>query len=251
MNFDDDIPVLTDVLRTRTGRMHAPDHRVAMPPTADEAGEVEQPIELLPLDLVIGHDIRTEIEPYTTTDFGAQDLEPGPALIEPLEADHATVPISGEFQSPPADYFATGVSNEAERGALLASEGAEGLVEHGSGKPANESVSVEAGTSIDAPEATEGDQALVDASFAPDSDPLAEAEALASRVQDAVLQDLKGRIDTELDARIAQALRFELEVALASLQGGLREQLASGLRDVVHRAVQDEITRLQKPEGPR
>ena len=155
--------------------------------------------------------------------------------------------------APPAtgsDYFAQAASNEAERGALLASEDADGMHGRATSRRANETMFVEAGGSIDVPEATEGDQALVDASLTPDIDPKAEAEALASRVHDAVLQDLASRIDTELDARIAQALRFELEVALASLQGGLREQLASGLRDVVHRAVQDEISRLQT-EGPR
>ena len=248
MNFDDDIPVLTDVLRTRTGRMHVVDHRLQVLP----AEEAIEPVELLPLDLVIGHDARTELEPYTTTDFGASeaDAELRPALIEPLEADHATVDVSGEYDTRTSDYFAHAASNESERGALLASEDADGFVELPVARHVNESVSVEVGSSIDVPEATEGDQALVDASLTPEVDPQVVADALASRVHDAVLQDLATRIDTELDARIAHALRFEVEVALASLQGGLREQLASGLKDVVHRAVQDEISRLQS-EGPR
>lgn len=251
VNFDDDIPVLTDVLRTRTGRMHRPDPRLAASPPEAEPDAVE----LMPLDLVIGHDARTEIEPYTTTEFGAHDdgeSDPRPAMIGPLEADHATIAMRSEYETGvgDADYFAHAASNEAERGALLAFESADGVVGRATMRPINESVSVEAGSSIDVPEATEGDQALVDASLAPEIDPKAEADALANRVHDAVLQDLAGRIDTELDARIAQALRFELEVALASLQGGLREQLASGLRDVVHRAVKDEISRLHS-EGPR
>ena len=74
MNFDDDIPVLTDVLRTRTGRMHAPDPRLVAPPAEDTV----EPVDLLPLDLVIGHDARTAIEPYTTTDFGANEMDPEP-----------------------------------------------------------------------------------------------------------------------------------------------------------------------------
>ncbi len=64
-------------------------------------------------------------------------------------------------------------------------------------------------------------------------------------LRESLLRDLSDRIDVELDARIAQALHSELEVALAQLQDRLREQLAKGLRDVVHRAVDQEMARLK------
>ena len=68
--------------------------------------------------------------------------------------------------------------------------------------------------------------------------------ALARSIRQAVLDDLAGRIDVELDARIAQAMRTEIETALSQLQGNLRHHLTEALRDVVARAVDAEIARM-------
>jgi hypothetical protein len=68
--------------------------------------------------------------------------------------------------------------------------------------------------------------------------------AFAAQVRDAVLENVSGRIDTELDARIAQAIHAEVETALARLQGSLRAQLSEAFKDVVGRAVDEEIARL-------
>ncbi len=67
---------------------------------------------------------------------------------------------------------------------------------------------------------------------------------IATRVREAVLEGLAMRIDTELDARIAQAIHAEVETALGRLQHTLRAQLGEALRDVVARAVDEEIARL-------
>ncbi len=67
----------------------------------------------------------------------------------------------------------------------------------------------------------------------------------AERVRDAVLENLSARIETELDARVAQAIHAEVETALAQLQSNLRSQVAEALRDVVGRAVDEEISRLR------
>ena len=76
--------------------------------------------------------------------------------------------------------------------------------------------------------------------------PIARADvdaAFAAQIRDAVLDDLSSRIDTEFDARIAQTLHAGLEAALAQLQASLRAELAEALRDVVGRAVDDAIRR--------
>jgi hypothetical protein len=70
---------------------------------------------------------------------------------------------------------------------------------------------------------------------------------LALRVRNSVLQELSGRIDTELDARIAQTLHAGLETALAQLQTSLRIELGEALRDVVGNAVDEAIRRLGDP----
>lgn len=69
--------------------------------------------------------------------------------------------------------------------------------------------------------------------------------AVSERVRTMVLDDLGPRIDTEFDARIAQAMHAEIETALAHLQGALRDHVAHALRDVVGRAVDAEVARLR------
>jgi hypothetical protein len=71
----------------------------------------------------------------------------------------------------------------------------------------------------------------------------------AARIREAVLDDLSSRIDTELDARIAQTLHAGLEAAIAQLQVSLRAELAEALRDVVGHAVEDAIRRT-RPASP-
>ena len=79
----------------------------------------------------------------------------------------------------------------------------------------------------------------------------ADRAALESRLRESVLDDLRARIDPELDARIAQALHAEIEVAVAELQSHLRRHLAEALRDVVARAVEEEMVRMtiERPDN--
>lgn len=72
--------------------------------------------------------------------------------------------------------------------------------------------------------------------------------SITSSVRDSVLVALQTRIDTELDARIAQAMHREVETAIAQLQDKLRDGLTHALRDVVARAVDDEMTRFVAAE---
>ncbi len=72
--------------------------------------------------------------------------------------------------------------------------------------------------------------------------------SITSSVRDSVLVALQTRIDTELDARIAQAMHREVETAIAQLQDKLRDGLTEALRDVVARAVDDEMSRFVAAE---
>ncbi len=107
-----------------------------------------------------------------------------------------------------------------------------------------EPTSVDRTSTTDPPLADEA--ALVDASKPPPADDAASA----ARWREAVLDDLAGRIDTELDARLAPAMRTAGGNARAGRQVELREHLGDALRDVVRRAVDDEMARARVPGPP-
>ncbi len=67
------------------------------------------------------------------------------------------------------------------------------------------------------------------------------SSSLADEIRAQVLEDLRARIDTELDARIAHTLHAGVESALGLLQAQLREELGAALRDVVARAVDEAV----------
>lgn len=197
---DDDLPVLTQVLRVGSGAAGTGPLRAPGDAPADAITESSIDEMLRADQLVIGTELHGGLEPYiplTTpwSDAGTADGEalsrsPAPALIVPFV----------EFLDARA---------------------------HSHGDP----------------EVAPGEGAAVDPSIPAPLD----MDALAVRIRESVLNDLAARIDTEFDARIAQTLRSEVEAALASLQARLREQLADAVRDVVRRAVEDQMAGLRDP----
>jgi hypothetical protein len=206
---DDDLPVLTQVLRTGSGRREAP---IAAP--AESVHEpFEDALDVRPIDetwmaeqLVIGNEPGRRIDDYLMTPFGERD----PAVA--TQAGEA----NGESGRQRDDGFP--LTND------------------------HDVVDRDAGGTLGEPHLPD----VVDARPAepPPPMPAGDRAALALQVRDAVLEDLRTRIDTELDARIAQAMYAELETAVAQLQINLRTQLTAALRDVVQRAVDEEIARI-------
>jgi hypothetical protein len=210
---DDDLPVLTHVLRTGDGRMP----RSLMTPVDDDSYVDEFGIhhfEEAPLtrQIVIGHDpqqpaddldgatINGEFVPTTSVPVAdprhahrdpfrlSQDIDAGHGHIEPIDEPHLI-----------------GDAHERDAGPVL----------------------------IDRP---------ID--FAKPID----SALMATRLRDSIITNLASRIDMELDARIAQVLHAEIESALAQLQANLRSHLTEALRDVVAKAVGEELARMnQKP----
>ena len=200
---DDGLPVLTQVLRT---------------------GHVERPLPAASNDVVavVGHDEAP----------GEEDLQVDPLVIgyEPhvgVEAYLAPVPGHGMPTEDIAPARDDGPHDAARPDAFGLSQDVD--AQRGDGRPAT----------IDEPHIATGETRGAPA--APDERRLQDPSEIARRVRDAVLDGLGARIDTELDARIAQAIHAEVEAAFAQLQVQLRAHLAAALRDVVGRAVDEEI----------
>lgn len=202
LDEDDDLPVLTDVLRVR-----APALREALDPRRAPRDET------LPDPAAVKTDA-CDNEPHD------EEL-----VIGTTEADNEVQPhprrerVAAEPHSEPFD--------EEDEAFLESFDGVATPEDLNAIEHLNEEETVTA--------------AAVIAPAAFDSD------AMAARVRDAVLDDLAQRIDTELDARLAQSVTAQLESALAGLQSGLRASLNDALRDVVRRAVDDEIARVRDP----
>jgi hypothetical protein len=209
---DDDLPVLTHVLRTGDGRMP--------PPLTSPLDDLYHDFDIHQFDdmptprIVIGN------EPEPPADDRA--LAPfDDALIDAATSDQGivadprqTIGHDAFRLSQDADALHDSVATAIDEPALLAAhDGA-------------------------TPETPDVDRPLDFAT--PTIDPV----ALAVRVRESVFNDLSARIDTELDARIAQTMHAEVETALAQLQRNLRVQLSEALRDVVGRAVDEEIARM-------
>ena len=260
---DDDLPVLTRVLRIGGARAGA--LSVAEPDEApgDSAADfatndaVESPFdEILSTEqLVIGSDSHERLDPYiplTTVMIEPTERHDEPlaqALAASASTAHAPstthalmVPFIEPVDLPaPADVATHDSANEAtenaqeQRNAANDAEDADAaLREAATVEPA--AASAQENVSIDETAPVPFDH-----------------DAFAMRVRESVLNDLSARIDTEFDARIAQTLRAEVEAALANLHANLREQLADAMRDVVRRAVEEEVARLRQApdEMPR
>lgn len=211
MTKDDDLPVLTQILRTghadpaeaKASRHGERTAHALDPRTVDPAAWPSDP-------LVIGHE-----PPRASGDALVPSFDVAPPMSY---VDDRGPGIADENRGPPvADLFVLPQDHDAPQ-AL--------------------------GTAYDEPEFS-----AEPPTEAPHDVAREDAAAFTARVRDAVLHDLSARIDTELDARVAQAIHVEVENALARLQASLRTHLAEALKDVVGRAVGDEIARLstQRP----
>ena len=261
---DDDLPVLTQVLRTG-GRLPAPtgDHPGDWMParasvdrrddTHDDPGSEPE----WPRALVIGsdadadahEDVDSEVREWPVTQESAV-FRNGHATANPsgagaffdampTAADPRRIDLRDNdvfLRTSPTGTAFSGLFDEPPlvvRQADAVDEGA-GAVAPAAAEASTDSTASSAMVSRDVP---------LTFRQAPSSAPVLDA-TFALRVRDSVLQQLSGRIDTELDARIAQTLHAELETALAHLQNTLRIELAEALRDVVGHAVDDAIRRL-------
>jgi hypothetical protein len=70
-------------------------------------------------------------------------------------------------------------------------------------------------------------------------------ETLERDMREAVLRGLHTRIDAVLDQRVREAINSIQEPILAELGNALKNGLNDTVRDIVHRAVAQEISRLR------
>ena len=260
---DDGLPVLTQVLRIGSGRTaHAPAQRHA---TTEETEESSLDEVLLSDQLVIGTEPRQDLEPYVplTTPLADRSSREGETLArsspsfthplilafaEPVDAPTVSVEASTSDQ-PVSDDHEGAESHDAANDARDVAEAAP----NDAASEVTTEAATEASTAREAATGSEGSSALTEVSTPANTIATQSAtfddDAFAARVQEAVLNGMSARIDTELDARIAQAMHTEVETALASLQANLREHLAGAMRDVVRRAVDDELARLREMQS--
>ena len=197
---DDDLPVLTQILRTGNADPAAPPAPRLGERTVDALDPRTVADATRPADqLVIGHEPPRESDDYLAPSF---HVSPPAFPADEPDTDHE------HRESHAADPFVLSQDHDAPQALGLSFD--------------------EPAYSVDAPAAASHERTA----------------AFATTVRDAVLDDLSARIETELDARIAQAIHSEVETALAQLQSNLRTHLAEALKDVVGRAVDEEIARL-------
>lgn len=209
---DDDLPVLTQVLRIGGGR--------AVVAGDAHAFSESPPDEIPPNDeLVIGsephHESAPDASPTIAVDAVARDRE-----STADSATHATIEHATHSTADPTVHVIEPAAHATTEPT------AHSMPEH---------ASLQATSPLIVP--------FMDPVDTSPSRPEIALTDASARVREAVLNDLSARIDTELDARIAQTLRAELETALGSLQVKLREELADAMRDVVRRAVDEELAR--------
>lgn len=70
-------------------------------------------------------------------------------------------------------------------------------------------------------------------------------DAVEAQVTEAVLKGLQGRIEGMIDQRLGDTVGLLLQEALGGLSAELKLRLRETLRDVVQRAVAQEISRLR------
>lgn len=210
---DDDLPVLTQVLRTSG----------AHPPLPASSIDVE-PLTILPVHAIPDEPaVDARVEPVLSHPLViGVDSENGHGL----DGDAAGERFAAFPPDPVADPRRLGRPYEDPFSATVP-------------------LGAPAGERLDEPPLLAGPSDRTPSSpdpFAPIGN-IAREAAMAAELRAAVLADLRARIDTELDARIAQTLHAGLETALGRLQAQLREELGAALRDVVARAVDDAIAR--------
>ncbi len=206
---DDGIPVLTDVLRLGSGPV-APTRLGDVATAGASIDAGNATTSEAPTDaLVIGNEPAEESDPLAP-DLAVEHVLSSDVVDETADSDDAVVP-----------HHAANAEADVDDG------------------PVEEHVP------DDVAPTTVSEGELVDAS----KPSVLNDEAFAVKLREALLVDLSARIDTELDARLAQAVRAELENALGGLQVQLREHLGEALRDVVRRAVDDELARLRATSG--
>ncbi len=233
---DDDLPVLTQILRTGTSG-------AATTPAANESPIVVEPDPVPHLEetlmadqLVIGNEPHRSVEAYLALSFDENALDPrahAPNTLPRPEphADHGhdsfQLPQDHDSHGAPASNTAFQephyTATQAQRHDAAADTG-------------------DLDASVD-PHASAHSATTNASSVEPKEDPA----MFAGQVRDAVLEVLSARIETELDARIAQAIHAEVETALAQLQENLRNHLTAALHDVVGRAVDEEMARRRMP----
>lgn len=230
---DDDLPVLTQVLRVGSDRAGAGPLRGASDASTGLVAELPLEEILLADQLVIGTEPHVGLEPYIplTTPLSDRGAADGESLSRSL-----TSPLIVPFIAPQDTRARSngGTASDASREAGTGLEQLRAANDAGDALSEREMPMVPVAASL-------GERAPVDSPTPPPF----EHDAFAVRVRESVLNDLSARIDTEFDARIAQTLWAEVEAALASLQANLREQLADAVRDVVRRAVEEEMARLR------
>ena len=270
---DDDIPVLTHVLRTGNARGLPPlPPRLGGTPQEPAAAEHPEarPPDPVPADpLVIGNEPRPPsapgglVSPFDDDDeahdparYAVTDASPEAPRADSfrLPQDHDSTTIAGaansRFDEPEIGRTAINPPDDPdERAAHVDAQPDRRRRPFVSGLPRERRIHPFARDEVrerrtqpfvadDPRERRQGFDDLL----------LRRHASITVSVRDAVLVALQARIDTELDARIAQALHAEIETAIAHLQDRLRDRLSEALRDVVDRAIDDEVTRFVTEE---
>lgn len=209
---DDDLPVLTQILRTGTTTAATIDREANGERIDGAVATLDEP--LLADELVIGSDPDGEAPAIVAETAAADDaFDDGPnaaalAIDVPDFVEHA----------PPVEPT---VLSFVDAPAVARSEPASAFAQPFDGR--------------DIEPLAPAPQAI------PESSPVEDPATVALRLRDAVLDDLLVRVGPELDARIAQALHAEVETALGRMQHNLRGHLTDALRDVVARAVAEQM----------
>lgn len=74
----------------------------------------------------------------------------------------------------------------------------------------------------------------------------ADREALERRLQERILRQLQGRIDTVLEQQVRDVLADVLQTAVGQLAEDIRMQLQSSMQRIVAQAVAQEVSRLPR-----
>lgn len=78
----------------------------------------------------------------------------------------------------------------------------------------------------------------------------ADREALERRLQERILRQLQGRIDTVLEQQVRDVLADVLQMAVGQLADDIRTQLQVSMEGIVAQAVAQEVARLAQQGEP-
>ncbi len=252
MTDDDDLPVLTHVLRTADGRappaerdardddVHAFDESPADPrivigneALVDGQAPMTLPVDDVARALVAEPSSGDASTPSTVPSDASASSSPWVTAAAPDAPVAASAAAPAVAASPsPVDAPIVADPRHETRDAFRLVQDVDDLAPPSA--PFDEPALVPTRSTLAGVATTADVDATIDFSL----------PSTAARVREAVLERIASRLDIELDARIAQAIHVEVETALAQLQGRLRTHLADALRDIVAKAVDDEVTRL-------